>query len=384
MDNIESSEPVLDNARQARARLYARTKRYLALVDYLLGGFLLVALLASGFSSRLIDFLDLPTVPGALIYFLALTAAYALITAPLDYYSGLVLPHRYGLSRQTAVNWLGDHLKAAGLGLLLGSVVISLAYWLLSFTPEWWWLWGWGAVMFISLALSVLAPIVILPMFFKTKPLADGEIKERLEKLAQKAQVKVKGIYTVEFSAKNTTANAALMGAGATRRILLSDTLLDKYTTHEITVIMAHEMGHQRHRDMLRLFIFQGLAMLASFFSTALVFKALAEGLGFNGVSDMAALPLLILVFGLMGLVVTPLTALSTRWVESQADFYAIKLTGDPDSFISAMAKLTDQNLAEGTPPRWVEIFLDDHPSYRQRVAIAQRFKSTQSSANSS
>ncbi|RJO62430.1 MAG: M48 family peptidase [Dehalococcoidia bacterium] len=384
MDNVASSEPVLDAARQAQARRYARTKRYLSLVDYLLGGFLLVALLASGLSSRLIDFLALSSVAGALIYFLVLTAAYALITAPLDYYSGLVLPRRYGLSRQTLVNWLGDHLKTAGLGLFLGSGLVSMAYWLLSFTPEWWWLWGWVAVMLISLVLSVLAPVIILPMFFKTKPLADGEIKARLEKLAQAARVKVRGIYTVEFSAKNTTANAALMGAGATRRILLSDTLLDKYTPPEITVIMAHEMGHQRHRDMLRLFIFQGLVMLASFFGAALVFKALTESLGFKDVSDAAALPLLILVFGLMGLVMTPLTAFFTRRVESQADFFAITLTGDSDSFISAMAKLTDQNLAEGTPPRWVEVLLDDHPSYRQRVAMAQRFKATQLSANSS
>ncbi len=181
-------------------------------------------------------------------------AAYALITAPLDYYSGLVLPRRYGLSRQTAVNWLGDHLKTGGLGLLLGSVLVSLSYWLLSITPQYWWLWGWSVVMLISLVLSILAPVVILPMFFKTKPLDGGEIKDRLEKPAQQAHVKIGGIYTVEFSAKSTTANAALMGAGATRRILLSDTLLDKYTPPEIAVIMAHEMGHQRHRDMLRLF----------------------------------------------------------------------------------------------------------------------------------
>jgi STE24 endopeptidase len=302
-------------------------------------------------------------------------AAYALITAPLDYYSGLALPRRYGFSRQTAAGWLGDHLKTACLGLLLGAVIVALAYWLLSFTSEWWWLWGWGAVMFISLVLSVLAPIVILPMFFKTKSLADGEIKERLEKLAQEAQVKVKGIYTVEFSAKNTTANAALMGAGATRRILLSDTILGKYTPSEIVIIIAHEMGHQRHRDMLRLFIFQGIVLLASFYLSGLLFQSLVDGLGFHSVSDAAALPLLVLVFGLMGLAMTPLTAFFTRWVESQADLFAIKLTSDPDSFISTMARLTDQNLAEGAPPRWVEILLDDHPSYRQRVAMSQKFK---------
>ena len=377
MDNIASSEPVLDAARQVRARRYARTKRYLALVDYLMGGFLLVVLLATGISRHLIDFLALPTVAGAVIYFLGLTAAYALITALLDYYSNLVLPRHYGLSRQTAVNWLGDHLKTAGLGLLLGVVMVSLAYGLLSVTPQWWWLWGWGAVMLISLVLSVLAPVVILPMFFKTKQMAEGEIKERLEKLALEARVKIGGIYTVEFSAKNTTANAALMGAGATRRILLSDTILGKYTPSEIAVIIAHEMGHQRHRDMLRLFIFQGLILLVSFYLSSLLFQALAEGLGFTSVSDAAALPLLILVFGFVGLVMTPLTAFFTRTIEFQADLFAMKLTTDPDSFISAMAKLTDQNLAEGEPPRWVETLLDDHPSYRQRVAMAQRFKTS-------
>ena len=377
MDNHSSSEPVLDKTRQAQARRYALTQRYLALVDYLLGGFLLVVLLTSGLSRHLIDFLTLPAVPGALIYFLCLTVAYAWITAPLDYYTGLVLPRRYGLSRQTAIGWLGDHLKAAGLGLLLGGVLVALAYWLLSVTPHWWWLWGWGMVMFISLVLSAIAPIVILPMFFRTKPLAEGEIKERLEKLAREARVKINGIYTIEFSAKNTTANAALMGAGATRRILLSDTIIGRYTPAEITVIIAHEMGHQRHRDMLRLFGFQAIVLLVSFSLSALFFQVLVDAFGFHGVSDTAALPLLVLVFGLLGLIMTPLTAFFTRRVESQADLFAIKLTGDADSFISAMAKLTDQNMAEGAPPRWVEILLDDHPSYRQRVSMAQKFKTT-------
>ena len=303
-------------------------------------------------------------------------AAYALITAPLDYYTGLMLPRRYGLSLQTPLTGWETISKLPASGFCWVRLLVALAYWLLVITPRWWWLWGWGVVMFISLVLSVLAPIVILPMFFKTKLLAEGEFKERLEKLAQEARVKVKGIYTVEFSAKSTTANAALMGAGATRRIVLSDTIIGKYTPAEITVIMAHEMGHQRHRDVLRLFVFQALVLLASFYLSSLLFRDLVNAFGFHGVSDPATLPLLTLVFGLLGLVMTPLTAFFTRRVESQADLFAIKLTGDSDSFISAMAKLTDQNLAEGAPPRWVEVLLDDHPSYRQRVAMAQKYQS--------
>lgn len=336
---------------------------------------MLLVLLLSGFPRHLVELLALPAVAGAVIYFAGLMLAYALITAPLDYFSGYILPRRYGLSLQTPGNWLGDHLKTAGLGLVLGMVLVALAYWLLSFTPQYWWVWGWGLVMLISLVLSVLAPIVILPLFFKTTLLPEGELKTRLEQLATQARIKISGIYTVAFSAKNTTANAALMGAGATRRILLSDTLLDRYSAAEMGVIMAHEMGHQRHRDMLRLFVFQGLVMLLTFYLCGSLFQPLGDLMGFTAVSDIAGVPLLILLFGVMAAVTTPLTAFFTRRVESQADQYALDLTGDPQAFVSAMSKLTDQNLADGAPPRWVEILLDDHPSYRQRVAAARNYQ---------
>ena len=152
------------------------------------------------------------------------------------------------------------------------------------------------------------------------------------------------------------------MGAGATRRILLSDTILDKYTPAEIALIIAHEMGHQRHRDMPRLFVFQGVVLLFFFFLSGLLFQWLVQIYGFRDVADAAALPLLVIVVAMTGLAVTPLTASFTRWIESQADRFALDLTGDPDSFISAMSKLTDQNLAEGSPSRWAEVMTSDHP----------------------
>jgi len=379
LENSSSAAPVLDAERQADARRYARRQRWFSLLDYLLAGIMLLVLLASGLLRHLAGFLDLPQALAAVVYFLCLMLGYALITAPLDYYTGYILPWRYGLSRQTPADWLADHLKAGALGLLLGSALVAVAYWLLSATPRLWWLWGWVAVIIISLVLSVLAPIAILPLFFKTSPLPEGELKERLQKLAQEAGIRIGGIYTAEFSAKSTTANAALMGAGKTRRIILSDTLLDKYAPAEISVIISHEMGHQRHRDMLRLFVFQSAVLLISFYLSSLLFRALLDSFGFSGVSDPATLPLLILIFGLMGLVMTPLTASFTRLVESQADRFALELTGDPDAFVNSMARLTGQNLSDASPPRWVEILLDDHPSYRQRVAMAQKYKAKQS-----
>ena len=142
----------------------------------------------------------------------------------------------------------------------------------------------------------MLAPVLILPLFFKSRPLPEGELRTSLEDLADRAKLKIQGIYTVEFSEKTSTANAALMGAGATRRILLSDTLVDKYSGDEILTVMGHEMGHQRHGDTIRLFAFQGFILLATFYFTALLLKVGTSSLGYSGINDAAALPLLLLI----------------------------------------------------------------------------------------
>jgi Zn-dependent protease with chaperone function len=375
MDNPSQQPPSLDAARQAEAKRFARIRRYLSFLDYLLGSAFLVILVFTNLSTQLIAHLTMPAPAGAVIYFLGLMAAYALITAPLDYITGYILPRRYGLLRQTLSGWLADHMKSAFIGLAFGSALVALAYWLLSVTPLWW-LWGWVIVMLVSLVLSVLAPVLILPIFFETTPLPEGEVKQRLLALAGRAGIKVKGIYSVEFSTKTTAANAALIGLGSTRRIIISDTMLDKYTPPEIDVVMAHEMGHQQHRDMLRIFVFQGVVLVTTLWLSGLLFRGLVDNFGYAGLADPAALPLLVIAVGFIGIFSSPLLASFTRMAESQADHYALELTGDPDSFISAMSRLTDQNLAEAAPPRWVEVLLDDHPSYRLRLSMAERFKS--------
>ncbi len=371
------SEAPVDANRQAQARRYASIKRRLGLFELALSAALLSILVFTGLSRYFSGFLDLPAVASALCYFLLLMVAYTLITAPLSYYAGLALPRRYGLSRQDFKDWLADSLKSGVLSLALGIVIVAAVYWLMSLSSLWW-LWAWFITMAISVLLSGLAPLVILPLFYKTRPLADGELRDRLLELATRAGLEINGVYAVEFSDKTSMANAALMGMGRTRRILLSDTLVDSYTTEEILTVMGHEMGHQRHRDALRLFVFQGLILLLTFYLAAALMRALAPALGYGGITDAAALPLLILIIAVLGLMTAPLLATFSRYIEGQADLYTIRLTNMPDAFISAMTRLTDQNLAEAKPPRWVEVLMDDHPSYRQRVDMARRFKKTQ------
>lgn len=374
-DNSKSlTEPVLDPERQQQAREYARIGRYLSLAEMVAAAVLLALLVFAGFSERLAGSFSLPVIPAVIIYFLILVAAYRIITAPISYYSGYVLPRHYGLLKQSLSGWLGDLVKAGALMLVLGIAIVAIVYWLIIVQPQLWWLFSWAFLVFISIVMSVLAPVLLVPLFFKMKPLADSELRERLEKLVKRAGVKIGGIYTIEFSSKSTTANAALMGMGRTRRIVLSDTLLSQYSTSEIEVIMAHEMAHNRHRDMLRFSVFYSAILLVNLYAAGIILDAVIEPLGFSGLSDVSALPLLVLVFTVVNLLLSPITTSYGRRLEMEADGYALELTSDPTAFISAIARLTDQNLAEAEPNRWVELLFHDHPSYRSRLAHARRF----------
>jgi STE24 endopeptidase len=364
----------LNPERQAQARRYARLRRWLSAFELGFSTLLLLLLVFTSLSESLAGRLGLPNVLSAVVYFLFLLVAYSLITAPLSYYTDYVLPRRYGLSTQKFPGWLMDQFKGLLLSLVLGAGLVAAIYWLLDLSPGLWWLWTWVVSMTVSLILSVLMPVLILPLFYKTRPLQAGVLRTRLEELVAKSGLKVKGIYTAEFSAKTTTANAALMGLGSTRRIVLADTIIGRYTPEEIVVVMGHEIGHQHNRDMLRLFCFQGTILLVTFYVTSLLLRLGVDSLGYKGINDPAALPLLLLISGVMGLLSGPALAAFTRTVESQADRYALDITQDPASFISSMSRLTDQNLAEASPPRWVELLMEDHPSYRQRVAMARRY----------
>jgi STE24 endopeptidase len=364
-----------DSGRQQQAKRYANTKRGLYFAELLLTATLLIMLVLTPLSKDFARLLSFGTVLSALFYFLALMAGYTLVTFPFKYYAGYVLPRRYGLTHQELPGWLGDNLKAGILSLMLGSGIVVAVY-LLMEASGLWWLWIWLIAMSISLALSVLAPVLVLPLFFKSRPLPEGELRNELEELAARAKLKVQGIYTVEFSEKTSTANAALMGAGRTRRILLSDTLTNKYTNDEILTVMGHEMGHQRHGDTVRLLVFQGAVLLATFYIASLLLSLGARLLGYGAITDVAALPLLLLIIAVLGLIFSPLLSTFSRFVESRADMYALEITGKPEAFISAMTRLTDQNLGEAEPPRWVELLMDDHPSYQNRVAMARKYAS--------
>jgi STE24 endopeptidase len=164
------------------------------------------------------------------------------------------------------------------------------------------------------------------------------------------------------------------MGMGKTKRVALSDTLLAEYSPEEIETVIAHELGHHKNRDFIGIFFFQALILFTCLWMTDITADALAELLGFSGVGDVAMLPLLVLTFAAINLMLVPVSNAVMRSFELAADDFAIRLTGNPQAFISMLTKLTEQNLGEVNPPLWVELLLDDHPGYYRRISYARRF----------
>jgi len=375
----------LDPARQEEARRYARQRRWLSLVNLVISAILIVILLVSGLNFWLRDALapfvggwkPLPGWQPLLVaaYFLVLALAVAIIDLPLSYYSGYVLPHRYGLSTQSRAGWTWDLIKGFSLSLVFELVAVVFVYWLLAVSPDWWWLWIGAAALLVSVILANLAPVLLLPLFYKLTPLPEGEVRAKTLALAALARTRVRGVYSMNMSAKTTAANAAVMGLGNTRRIVIGDTLLDRYTPDEIEVVVAHELGHQVHRDIPKLIAVQSVVTLGGFYLASLALNFVVANVpGYHGLSDPAMMPLLAAVLGVFGLLILPLNNGFSRLVESRADGYALDLTGKVGAFKSAMTRLANQNLAELTPPAWVEFFLYDHPSTGRRLAYAERW----------
>jgi len=372
------TEAVLDPERQRKAKEYARIRHRLLVADLAIATLYVLVLLLSGlsawFKARLL--LVTPQSLGVIaLYFVAFSFVYGLLDFPLSYYGGYVLPHRYGLSTQSLRGWLADQAKGAALGLGIGLVAMEVMYYLLRAFPSIWWLLTGILFLFFTLVLANLAPLLIVPLFFKFRPLQDEELVRRLISLAEKAGTRVQGVFTIDLSTKTTAANAALMGLGNTRRIVLGDTLMEEYDPDEIETILAHELGHHVHGDVWRGIAVQTALTLVGLFLADRLLRWGVAHFAFEGLADVAAFPLVAMAMGGMAVLAMPLANAYSRWREGLADQFSLKMTGKPQAFISAMTKLANQNLSEAEPEPWAEVLLYSHPAIGKRIKRAQGFQ---------
>ena len=293
-----------------------------------------------------------------------------LLTLPLSFWSSFILEHRYQLSNQTLGGWIKKQIKGYVVGGLVGLPLLFGLYALLRLTHPWW-LWaalGWLAV---SLVLGRLLPVLILPLFYKVTRLDDGALQERLQRLAEGTGLTVEGIYRLHLSEETRKANAALAGMGHTRRVLLGDTLLDQFTPEEIEVVFAHEVGHHVHKHLPKMIVVSVVLSLIGFWLVDLVLHSAAVWLGYAAFNDPAALPLVLLVLSVFGLLLSPAQNALSRYFERQSDRYALERTHDPRAYRSAFVKLARQNKSDPDPHPLVAWLFYDHPPIRQRLAMA-------------
>lgn len=379
-------ETALDSERQKQARVYARSKRRLSLVGTIISAAGVLILLFSGLGLWLRDILRFPGwlawqpvagwYPGQILaYFLIIYLVYEIVTMPLSYYSGYVLSHRYQLSTLSLRGWAGDQLKGLILGVILEGIVIELVYVLLALQPQSWWLWVGVILIFFSVVMANLAPVLLMPIFYKFTPLPEGELTKRLLDLTRRAGTRVRGVFIMHLSDKTTAANAAVMGLGNTRRIVVGDTMLDRYTNDEIEVVLAHELGHHVHRDIWKLLLGQSVLMLGGLYLANLAFHWVVETQHwYQNLADPATLPFLFALLGIFGLIVMPASNGLSRAVEYQADEYALQSTSKVEAFKSAMTRLANQNLAEVEPSPLIEFLFFSHPSIQKRLLHADEF----------
>jgi STE24 endopeptidase len=351
----------------SKSSRYHRAKRRADGAAILAGGTLLSALLLTRASTGLRTAVD--GSPAA--YAAVLCGVCGAVLFPLAWYRGCRLERQYELSDVRFHRWLARRLKAGALMLALATPVAELVYRLMRWPSVWWLIAAVGCAAALALA-TAAGPVLLLPLLHGSRPLDREVLRHRLERLSRRAGVPVLSVHEVPLGERTRRASAALVGAGTTRRILLSDTLLAGYSDDEIEVVMAHEIGHHVHRHMLKASAVELILLLAGFRLAAAALDAYWRWLGLASPADPAGMPLVVLAVGGVLVAATPLVNACSRSHERSADQFALETASEPAAFIQAVRRMAAQNLAEDRPSSAAFLFFHTHPTAEERIAAAR------------
>ena len=297
-----------------------------------------------------------------------------LIGLPLSLYQTFVIEQRFGFNNTTPKLWLTDMFKGLLVGMVLGLPILWLVLWLMQAGGSWWWLYTWAALVVYQLFVMWIAPNVIMPLFNKFTPLEDATLKDRVTALMTRSGFTAKGFFVMDGSRRSAHSNAFFTGFGDAKRVVFFDTLLAQLNGDEMEAVLAHELGHFKHRHILK--------MMATSFATSLAGLALLgwvsqqiwfyTGLGvmpnLGGNNSALALLLFLLVLPLFTFFVSPVSARRSRKFEFEADAYAVA-NSDRQALSSALLKLYQDNASTLTPDPWFVAFYYSHPPASQRLA---------------
>lgn len=315
---------------------------------------------------------------GSLVPQLALLAAFGLISGLLDLpftlYGTFRIEERFGFNKMTFKLWLADLVKSLMVGIVIGLPIVALILWIMGSTGAWWWLWAWGVWMVFNLLALVLYPTVIAPLFNKFQPLEDESLKARVTALMQRCGFAAKGLFVMDGSKRSAHANAYFTGFGASKRVVFFDTLLKQLSPAEVDAVLAHELGHFKHKHIIKRIVamfamsLAGFALLGWLATQVWFYTGLGVRPNMTGSNDALALLLFLLVVPLFSFFISPLFAQLSRKHEFEADAYAIAQTDGKD-LQSALLKLYQDNASTLTPDPVFVKFYYSHPPASERLA---------------
>lgn len=315
---------------------------------------------------------------GSLVPQLALLAAFGLISGLLDLpftlYSTFRIEERFGFNKMSFRLWLADLVKSTLVGIVIGLPIVALILWIMGSTGAWWWLWAWGVWMGFNLLVLVLYPTVIAPLFNKFQPLEDESLKARVTALMQRCGFAAKGLFVMDGSKRSAHANAYFTGFGASKRVVFFDTLLKQLSPPEVDAVLAHELGHFKHKHIIKRIVamfalsLAGFALLGWLSTQVWFYTGLGVRPNMTSSNDALALLLFLLVVPLFSFFISPLFAQLSRKHEFEADAYAIAQTDGKD-LQSALLKLYQDNASTLTPDPVFVKFYYSHPPASERLA---------------
>ncbi len=317
--------------------------------------------------------------PSVALYAMFFTGVTALLGLPLAFYQGFVRQHAYGLSNQSLEKWLTDWAIGVALSGLALALTLWIPYLLLRKSPRRWWLYTGLITAPVATFVLLISPLWVDPLFNEFGPLKDAALEEKILRLADRAGIPDSRVYEVAKSVDTRTLNAYVTGLGATRRIVLWDTLLRRLTPEQIEFVMAHEMGHFVLGHVAIIILAATLLATLSFYLIHRVARRMitrhTRRFGFDQLSDPASLPLLILVGTVVSLIASPVVLALSRHQEREADRFALELTRRNRAAAEAFVRLQEDNLAVPRPGLLYTLWRGGHPSLGDRVDFANHYR---------
>jgi len=304
----------------------------------------------------------------ALTYIALFYVILQLILLPLSYYRGFIIEHRFGLSNQTLSMWFSDFIKSRAISFVISTGALTGIYALMVYLPKYWWQVSTVAFIIFIIIGTYLYPIIIDPLFYKFEKLEDNKLKSQIIDISRKAGIEIEDVLVADASRRTSRANAYFTGIGNSKRIVIFDNLLNKFTGQQTVAVIAHEIGHWHYKHIIKNIIMgSALGVLAVFLLQIILGKA---GL----VGDFKAILLIILLMSTLSFITVPVQNTISRFFEKQADEFALKLTEDPEIQVSLTVKLASSNLSNVCPHPLIKVLLYSHPSTMERIKQAEQF----------